>query len=80
MTKGKKTTFSYEVVLLRCPSDRLVRGGAELQRLGLSLFEFDKLWSADEVLEQLEEAFKKPLEGMTAEHVLKNNQNKPRFG
>ncbi len=75
-TKPKKTTFSRKVVPLRRPSDGLVRGGAkaELQCLGhvLSSFKFDKLWSADEVLEQLEQAFKKPLEGMTTEHVSKN--------
>ena len=62
---GKKTTFSREVVLLRRPCDPLVRGGAkaELQRSGhvLSSFEFDKVWSANEVMEKLEEAFKVPL-------------------
>ncbi|CAB4025029.1 G2 M phase-specific E3 ubiquitin- ligase-like [Paramuricea clavata] len=65
---NKKTTFAREVVLLRRPSDSMVRGGAkaELQRLGhvISSFEFDKLWSANEVQEKLEEAFKKPLESI----------------
>jgi hypothetical protein len=50
---NKKTTFACEVVLLRCPSDSMVWGGAkaELQRLGhiVSSFEFDKLRSANEV-------------------------------
>jgi hypothetical protein len=61
---NKKTTFAGEVVLLRRPSDSMVRGGAkaELQRLGhvVSSFEFDKLWSANEVQEKLQDAFKKP--------------------
>ncbi len=62
----KKTTFAREVVLLRRPSDSVVRGRAkaELQRLGhvLSSFGFDKLWSANEVVEKLKEAFKNPFE------------------
>ena len=61
---NKKTTFAGEVALLRRPSDSMVRGGAkaELQRLGhvVSSFEFDKLWSANEVQEKLQDAFKKP--------------------
>ena len=56
---------TFTLVLLPRPSDSMVRGGAkaELQRLGhvLSSFQFDKLWSADEVLEKLEEAFQRHL-------------------
>ncbi|XP_028411996.1 uncharacterized protein LOC114534729 [Dendronephthya gigantea] len=62
---GKKTTFTREVVLLRRPCDSMVRGAAkaELQRLGhvLNAFEFDKLWTADEVVKKLEEAFERHL-------------------
>lgn len=63
-SKAKKKTFSREVLLLRRPSDGLVRGAvkAELQHLGHVLSLIDKEWCADEVLKKLEEAFKIPFE------------------
>ena len=69
--KGKSfenTTFCREVVLLKHPEDStIVRGAAkaELQRIGhvMSSFEFNKLWSSDEIMDKLEDAFSSSLGG-----------------
>ena len=60
-SKGKIMTFNREVVLLRSPSDNLVRGRekATLQRMGhvINSFEFNKCWSAEELTNRLRHAF-----------------------
>ena len=68
--KGKRMTFHCEVVLLRSPSDNLVRGRekASLQRMGhvINSFEFNKCWSAEELINRLRQAFCAQLARLTS--------------
>lgn len=65
----KTATFTREVVLLRTPDGRMVRGSAkaELQRLGhvMSAFKFDKSWPAEVVIEKLIDAFESTVQSLT---------------
>lgn len=67
--KGKRMTFNREVVLLRSPSDNLVRGRekATLQRMGhvINSFEFNKGWNAEELINRLRHAFSAKLTSPT---------------